>query len=234
MTGEAFWNEAWSKEASSGQKVDWPRARRNAEKIVTMLGLREAERVLDVACGRGAEAIELASRGLWVTGLDFSAAALDIAQELSRERGVHVEWICADMRELPRRSYDAVLLRDVIFGCFPTDEDNDRVLDEVRAALRPGGRFLLEVYTKEFAVRHGIEKKYTYSSARDVFVWRGGPPGVGVIRLYSRERLIKTLDSRGLRLIGEERWRRRGDPPGPPFRGWVLLCLRQGAGQTGR
>ena len=229
-----FWNESWARRRNQGGDVDWSRASRNVDRIVAMLGLREADRVLDVACGTGAEAVELASRGFSVTGLDFSSEALMIAAVLAEEREVIVNWVCADMRHLGPGSYDAILLRDVIFGCFPSDEDNGRVLDEVRDALRPGGRFLLEVYTKEFAVRHGIERKLVYSQEQDLFFCRDGGADGPVMRLCSRERLLEMLASRELHLIREETWSWADDPPGPPFRGWVLACVLESSTENRR
>ena len=189
--------------------------------IIAMAEVSGSDRILDVACGTGAEAVELASRGLCVTGLDFSSAALEIARALARGRGVSVEWICADMRELPGGDFDVVMLRDVIFGCFESHEENCRVLDSVASALGKEGRFLLEVYTKEFAVLHGLERRYVYSPDTGTFVWPDAPPGVLPIRVYSREELLGMLGCRGFQLQREKTWSWRDDPPGPPFRGWM-------------
>ena len=51
--------------------------------IVEVLGLASGHRVLDVGCGTGRHAIELAARGIRVHGIDISQRFIDIA---TRER----------------------------------------------------------------------------------------------------------------------------------------------------
>ena len=54
-------------------------------------------RALDLATGEGRNAIWLAERGWQVTGVDFSKVGLDKARQLANARGVHAEWILADL-----------------------------------------------------------------------------------------------------------------------------------------
>lgn len=58
-------------------------------------------RVLHVQCHLGFDAITLARRGAHVTGVDFSSVALSKARLLAERCGVEVEWVCADVTELP-------------------------------------------------------------------------------------------------------------------------------------
>ena len=55
-------------------------------------------RALDLGAGEGRNAIWLAERGWRVTAVDFSDIALQKARRLAEARGVHVEWIEADLR----------------------------------------------------------------------------------------------------------------------------------------
>jgi len=130
---------------------------KRVEEIWTMVQLSPGCTVLDVACGTGSEAIELAARGIRVTGLDLSPDMLVIAKKCAHERGIDVEWICADMRTIDwNEKFDVVMLRDVIFGIFDHDANRD-LLSRLAKAIKPGGRLLLEVYNKSVAMRHGIE-----------------------------------------------------------------------------
>jgi SAM-dependent methyltransferase len=54
-------------------------------------------RALDLACGEGRNAMWLAQRGWQVTGVDFSAVGIEKARQLEDARGVHVEWVTADL-----------------------------------------------------------------------------------------------------------------------------------------
>src|SRR5690348_2483413 len=91
-------------------------------------------RLLDVGCGGGAHAVELASRGWSVTGVDVSADQL----ELARARGVDV--VEADAAELPFEgaSFDAA----VSMFTHTDVDDFAAVLREVARVLRPDGRFV--------------------------------------------------------------------------------------------
>lgn len=110
--------------------------------------------VLDLACGPGRHSVELARRGFAVTGVDRSAFLLGRARERAREAGVEVEWVHADMLGFRRPgSFDLALSLFTSFGFFADDADNQRVVDDVAASLRPGGVFVLDVAGKEVLAR---------------------------------------------------------------------------------
>jgi 2-polyprenyl-3-methyl-5-hydroxy-6-metoxy-1,4-benzoquinol methylase len=59
--------------------------------------------ILDMGCGTGRHAIELAKRGYLVTGVDISRGMLAAADRAAREAGVEVEWIQADASRFSSR-----------------------------------------------------------------------------------------------------------------------------------
>lgn len=66
---------------------------------------------VDVACGEGRNAVWLAEKGWKVTGVDFSAVALDRARRMAAERAVAVDWVEADVSQWePGRTFDLVLV----------------------------------------------------------------------------------------------------------------------------
>ena len=71
-----------------------------AELIWRALRLGEGNEVLDVPCGHGRIANRLAARGARVTGLDADAFFLERARADAAARGVEVEYVQGDMREL--------------------------------------------------------------------------------------------------------------------------------------
>jgi SAM-dependent methyltransferase len=114
--------------------------------VVEKLGLDEGARVLDLACGHGRIALELARRGYRVTGLDLSPRSLQFARERADSEGLEVEWVEADMREIPAGAeFDAIVNVFTAFGYFEDEAENQRVLDGVARALAPGGAFLIDV-----------------------------------------------------------------------------------------
>lgn len=117
---------------------------RHADTIWRLLELEPGMDVLDLACGHGRIANRLAARGAVVTGLDASPLFLDLARRDARARGVDVEYVEGDMRELPwSERFDRIVCWFTSFGYFD-DDGNRRVLREAQRAVRAGGRFLIE------------------------------------------------------------------------------------------
>jgi 2-polyprenyl-3-methyl-5-hydroxy-6-metoxy-1,4-benzoquinol methylase len=125
---------------------DPDRTTREVDFVVEQLGLEPGAEVLDLACGHGRHSVELARRGLRVTGLDASEPSLARAREAAAEAGVEVEWVHADMREVDERDrYDAVVNSFTAFGYFEEEADDTRVVGSVARALKPGGAFLIDL-----------------------------------------------------------------------------------------
>jgi SAM-dependent methyltransferase len=114
------------------------------ERIVELFELEPGTEILDCPCGHGRIANPLAEQGFRVTGLDATELFLDRAREDAAERGVEVEYVHGDMRDLPwRERFDGLLNWFTSFGYF-ADEENKRVLHQFHDALKPGGRLILE------------------------------------------------------------------------------------------
>jgi len=114
--------------------------------IVEALGLNKGDRVLDVCCGQGRHAVELARRGFDVVGADLSEYLLDLARKAAQEASVSVRFERCDMRELPwAEEFDAAINMYTSFGYFESDDDNEKTLHAIHRALRPGGRVLSDL-----------------------------------------------------------------------------------------
>ena len=101
--------------------------------------------ILDIGCGTGRHAIELAARGYQVTGVDLSAAQLARARDKAAAAGVSVDFRQADARELTfAQAFDlAIMICEGAFPLMETDEMNYRILQGACRALKPGGKLLL-------------------------------------------------------------------------------------------
>jgi SAM-dependent methyltransferase len=97
--------------------------------------------ILDMACGRGRHARELARRGYRVTGVDLSADAVDEARAKAAAEGLdRVTFQQGDMREpVCKACFDGVVNLFTAFGYFEDDAENQRALAALSTALRPGG-----------------------------------------------------------------------------------------------
>jgi SAM-dependent methyltransferase len=148
------------------------------------LELPPPARVLDLACGWGRHALELAARGYRVTGLDLSDTLLAEARREAATRGLRIDWVRADMRAIPcRGAFDAVLCLFSSLGYGLSDEEDLRVLEGARAALRPGGRLLLETMHRDLLAREFVERDWWEGpDGRPVFVEREFDAVAGVSR----------------------------------------------------
>jgi SAM-dependent methyltransferase len=114
------------------------------ERIDELLELQRGAEILDCPCGHGRISNALGERGYRVTGLDVTELFLKRAHEDASARGVDVEYVHGDMRELPwRERFEGLVNWFTSFGYF-SDEENKAVLRQFHNALAPGGRLVLE------------------------------------------------------------------------------------------
>jgi SAM-dependent methyltransferase len=131
------------------------------EFLEEVLDLEPGARILDLCCGYGRHAIELAARGYTVTGYDLSPVLLGKAWSDAMARNVTVQWIRGDMRDLDERETShAVINMFTSFGYFQEETENFDVLKRVARALLPGGRFLIETVNRDFLVRHFLPQEW--------------------------------------------------------------------------
>jgi cyclopropane fatty-acyl-phospholipid synthase-like methyltransferase len=111
--------------------------------------LPPGSRILDMGCGTGRHAIELAKRGYRMTGVDISSGMLAEAQKAAREADVEVEWIHGDATTFKStKQFDAAIcLCEGAFGLLGPKEnacDHDlAILGNIYNALKPGAKFIL-------------------------------------------------------------------------------------------
>jgi SAM-dependent methyltransferase len=150
-----------------------------AQKI---LDLAPGARVLDLCSGQGRHSIPLAQQGYRVTALDLSPAYLRLAERAAKTHRVTVDTIAADMRKIPfARCFDAVINMYSSFGYLESESDDLQVLESVVTALRPGGRFFIDMLNREWAVANYIQND-----------WHTGPDGT----LYIERRELDLASSR--------------------------------------
>lgn len=127
---------------------------RETEFLESALALQTGAKLLDLACGFGRHAIGMAKRGYEVTGLDFNANYLEIAAAVAKESDLRVQWQQGDMRTLPfEGEFEAVYSYFTSFGYF-SDDENEKVIEGVARALRPGGRFLIDLINRDWILTH--------------------------------------------------------------------------------
>ncbi len=103
--------------------------------------LRPGQRLLDVGCGAGREAIGFARAGLSVVGIDVAPAMVALARARARQAGLTIELAVAEPLTLPANfgRFDAVYFSPGIYAHIPSRERRVRTLSRLREMLAPGG-----------------------------------------------------------------------------------------------
>lgn len=132
--------------------------------LIDALRLEPGAMALDVGCGAGRHAVELARRGYRVTGVDISDGQLGEARKTADAAGVAMELIQSDVSQsLPEGKWDAAYcVCEGGFGLLGSKdnplEHDLQILRNVRSTLAPGGMFMLTCLSVlRFARTHGPE-----------------------------------------------------------------------------
>lgn len=140
-------------DASAGEQV---------AQIEALLGMEKGERVLDLCCGHGRHSLALAERGYAVTGVDRTARYIEAARRAATARSLGADFVVSDMRDYCQPDgYDVIVNLFGSFGYFADAADDRRVVENMHASLRPGGRLLIETAGKEILVRGFAEREWS-------------------------------------------------------------------------
>jgi SAM-dependent methyltransferase len=132
----------------------WTSAPAEIDQVTALLSLQPGSTVLDLCCGPGRHSLELARRGHKVTGVDRTGTYLDEARTRAAAESLHIELVKQEMKTFCRLdSFDAAILMFTSFGYHEDREDDRRVLLNVCASLKPGGRFIVDIVGKENLAR---------------------------------------------------------------------------------
>lgn len=132
---------------------------REIDSVVSLLGLEPGMRVLDVGCGPGRHAHELARRGITVHGVDVSRRFIDVARG-NAPAGATFEVGDARAMRFDSEFDAAICLCQGAFGLMRADGDDESVLSGIARALRPGGGLALSAFNAYFAVKYHLEADF--------------------------------------------------------------------------
>lgn len=126
------------------------------DKLIDHLQPTPAAIMLDVACGKGRHAIQLASKGFNVTGIDLSEDSIKEAMQFERE---NLHFYLQDMR-LPFRSnyFDFAFNFFTSFGYFLTRSEHDEAIKTIAVSLKNTGCFVLDYLNVAFTENHLVKE----------------------------------------------------------------------------
>jgi len=134
--------------------------------LASALGPADGRTVLDASCGTGRQALALASLGWRVTAVDYTPAAIQIAQDRARQLDLSVTFQIADMRQL---STSVPTTFDWVISCMALDnllEDGEiqAAISQFWQVLRPDGRCYIRL--RDFDHLLAVQPRYEMREER--------------------------------------------------------------------
>lgn len=157
-TKEKLWNDPyiatqmlqWHLNPDSDAASRKPAFIKNCAQWIASLPLPQNARILDIGCGPGLYTKAFAKEGLRVTGLDFSENSIQYA----RTHDPQSEYILADYLEMDfDNAFDMITLIYCDYAALIPLE-RKALLQRVYSALKPGGLFILDVFTSLSSAGH--------------------------------------------------------------------------------
>ncbi|MBI4370341.1 MAG: class I SAM-dependent methyltransferase [Elusimicrobia bacterium] len=232
LTGDKYWRQ---------------KTREQTQFLLKTLRLPEGATILDLACGAGRHAINLAQQGYQVTGVDISPIYLSRARRAAEKAGLLINWLRQDMRRMAfNAKFDAVINLFTSFGYFPKTGDDLLVLRRVHQALKPSGLFLVDTFDPASLRRvfqpqswtrlpdgsfileeRQISKKEKAILTHWIFLMKNRPCREmrSFIRIYTKKRLSRLLVRAGFRVL--KTWPALSSAMSAPGRPPRLVILAQ-------
>jgi SAM-dependent methyltransferase len=145
---------------------------RSVKWLIEMLGLKPGDSILDLGCGPGLYASRFARAGLQVTGVDTSRRSIEYAKNDASENKLNICYRYQNYLELnDENQYESAFL---IYGdfCPLSPEQRSTLLRNIRRALKPDGKFVLDVSTRACRKKHGVRNSW---NATGNGFWKPGP-----------------------------------------------------------
>lgn len=140
---------SWAK--STNPEVDF---------LIKELNIQPTEKILDLGCGQGRHILRFAELGYKKgVGVDFSESNIEKASESATQRHLTANFIEGDARKLHfTGQYDVVLCLYDVIGSFREENENEKIIKNIKQCLRPGGKAIISVMNMELTEHIAIHK----------------------------------------------------------------------------
>lgn len=167
--------------------------------VARYVDLGDRARVLDFGCGNGRQTVELAGRGCRVLGVDSDAPRLSEAR-ISADKSLWVHFTRKDLRHIGYTEEFNVAV-NLHHPLGRGDAYDLRCLQAVHKALKPGGRLLLDLPSRDWLARRLDERAAT--GERPSFDLRTGlfQETGGAMRVYTLTELARLLEQSSFKLL---------------------------------
>ncbi|HWC34396.1 MAG TPA: class I SAM-dependent methyltransferase [Mycobacteriales bacterium] len=168
-----------------------------ATTVVQRADLRPGERALDLGCGTGNAALELARAGAEVVAVEPSARLLEVARERAAAEGLAVDGRQGEAGAIPLDDASVDLIVSVFAVIFAPDEA--AALSEMKRVLAPGGRILITAWVPGV----GVGKAYA-ALGPALLAAIGAPPPPPPFAWHDEATLSALAAKHGLAVAMEE------------------------------
>ena len=130
--------------------------------IIEEAKLNPGHHVLDIMCGYGRHALELANKKINVTAVDNLPDYINEIKERTETKSLPVQSICADVLEMQiDQEFDAVICMGNSLQFF-NEEDSIKILSNISAHLKHGGKLFINTWSlAEIAVKNFKDKSWS-------------------------------------------------------------------------
>ncbi len=121
--------------------------RRSVEWIASYFNVGAGTKIADFGCGPGLYTAKLAQKQADVTGIDFSARAIQHARQVATMEGLSIHYINQDYLKYDTEDRFHLVMMITCDFCALSPDQRKRLLSKFHTILRPGGSVLLDVYS---------------------------------------------------------------------------------------
>ena len=133
------------------------------EWLVNSIFEEDENKILDLGCGPGFYSKRLAEKGYSVTGIDLSKNSIEYAKSQVENTDLDIEYIRQDFLKMDyENEFDIVLLIYCELGAL-INEERDTLIENVYRALKPGGKFIFDVFTANNRDEKDLDRKWELS-----------------------------------------------------------------------
>ncbi|WP_377559140.1 class I SAM-dependent DNA methyltransferase [Ornithinibacillus salinisoli] len=150
------------------------------EEVINQYG-KNVSQIADLGCGTGEITKRLAQKGYHMTGVDYSAEMLTIAEQKASEDRLSIRLIHQDLRELEGLAdIDAVVSYCDVINYITETSDLEKVFQNIADCLIDGGLLIFDMHSMNHVEENLVNHTFADVTEDSSYIWyctEGEQPG---------------------------------------------------------